>query len=61
MGNFKCKDCHCNCHCDGNLHNHHYDGDPCTCEDCHCSKNDKLEQAGNLTYENEVKKSFTKE
>jgi len=60
MSNFKCKSCHCNCHCDGNLHNHHYDGDPCTCEDCHCSKSDIL-VAGNLTYENEVKKSFTKE
>ena len=55
MSNYKCKDCHCNCHCDSAFHNHHYDGDPCTCENCHCSK------AENLTYENEVKKSFTKE
>jgi len=55
MGNFKCKDCHCNCHCKDGFHNHHYDGDPCTCDNCHCSK------AENLTYENEVKKSFTKE
>ena len=60
MSNYKCKDCHCNCHCDSELHNHHWDGEPCTCEDCHCSKDDKL-VAGNLTYENEVKKSSTKE
>ena len=32
----KCEKCHCDCHCDGELHNHHYDGEPCTCEDCKC-------------------------
>ena len=32
----KCKSCYCDCHCDGDLHTHHYDGDVCTCENCKC-------------------------
>ena len=40
----KCKDCHCDCHCNEELHSHHYDGDLCTCENCECkSGKDKAE------------------
>ena len=46
----KCKDCHCKCHCNEDLHAHNYDGDLCTCDNCACKKaKDKAEDS---TYEN---------
>ena len=36
--NKECKNCGCECHCSGDLHNHHWDGDVCTCEQCNCAK-----------------------
>ena len=45
--NKECKSCGCECHCDGDLHNHHWDGDVCTCEQCNCAKS----KAVDLTYE----------
>ena len=47
MSNYKCNNCHCKCHCDGNLHTHHYDGDVCACEQCNCAKS----KAEDATYE----------
>jgi len=32
----KCGKCHCDCHCDNEFHNHHWDGEPCTCDKCEC-------------------------
>ena len=32
----KCKKCHCNCHCDGELHADDYG--VCTCDDCKCKR-----------------------
>ena len=34
----KCENCHCDCHCDEELHAHHYDGDLCTCSECLCKE-----------------------
>tara|TARA_Y100001963_G_C6683808_1_gene401181 strand:+ start:822 stop:968 length:147 start_codon:yes stop_codon:yes gene_type:complete len=34
----ECKSCHCECHCEEELHSHHFDGDLCTCEECKCEK-----------------------
>ena len=49
MSNYKCKSCHCKCHCkDGGLHTHHYDGDLCTCDKCKCDKS----VVKDLSYEN---------
>ena len=45
--NKECKNCGCECHCSGDLHNHHWDGDVCTCEQCNCAKS----KAEDLTYE----------
>ena len=47
MSNYKCKSCHCKCHCDNGLHTHHWDNDVCTCEQCNCEKS----KAEELTYE----------
>ena len=46
----KCKNCQCDCHCEGNLHTHHFDNDVCTCDNCAC-KNNK-DRAEDSTYEN---------
>mgnify|MGYP003141153493 FL=1 len=52
----KCKNCQCDCHCEGNLHTHHFDNDICTCDNCACKnkrtyKNHK-EWATDMSYEN---------
>jgi len=44
----KCKNCHHDCHCDGDLHADVYG--TCTCENCEC-KNGK-DKAEDSTYEN---------
>ena len=31
---YRCKDCGCKCHCQLDLHNHWWDGEPCVCEGC---------------------------
>ena len=53
----KCSKCHCRCHCDGELHSHHYDGDLCTCDNCQCKRTYKKEKdhGNDISYENEVK------
>ena len=44
----KCKNCHCDCHCNGELHADVYG--TCACENCECKKSkDKAEDS---TYEN---------
>jgi len=32
----KCKNCHCDCHCSGDLHADEYG--VCTCENCTCKE-----------------------
>jgi len=53
----KCKNCYCDCHCNGDLHNHHYDGDLCTCDNCTCKRTYKKEKdyATDMSFENEIK------
>ena len=53
----KCKSCHHDCHCDGDLHAHHYDGDLCACEGCKCKRTYTYEKdhGHDISYENEVK------
>ncbi len=56
----KCQKCHCKCHCDGELHAHHYDGDLCAFEGCKCGKNKRTytyekDHGHDISYENEVK------
>ena len=55
MSNYKCKDCHCNCHCDGELHVDDYG--VCTCDDCKCKRvyKYKKDYATDMSFENEVK------
>lgn len=36
-----CSDCHHDCHCDGDLHSDEYG--VCTCEDCKCSIQKRVE------------------
>jgi len=43
----RCNNCHCKCHCDDELHTHHYDGDVCSCEQCNCEQSN----AHDKTYE----------
>ena len=51
----KCKKCHHECHCDGDLHAD--DFGPCGCDTCKCKRTYKKEKDYNtdMTYENEVK------
>ncbi len=51
----KCKSCHCNCHCDGELHTDDYG--VCTCDNCKCKRTYKKEKdhGTDITFENEVK------
>ena len=51
----KCKKCHHDCHCDGELHADEYG--LCACEDCACKRTyEKEKDHGNdMSYENEVK------
>ena len=51
----KCKDCHCDCQCDGDLHADDYG--VCTCDDCTCKRTYKKEKdhGHDMSYENEVK------
>ena len=53
----KCKNCHCDCHCDGELHTHHFDNDVCTCDDCTCKRTYKKQKdhATDMSFENEIK------
>ena len=56
----KCQKCHSKCHCDEELHSHHYDGDLCACEGCKCTKNKRTytyekDHSHDISYENEVK------
>ena len=37
-----CKECHHNCHCDGDLHADEYG--VCTCENCKCAPNKELDE-----------------
>ena len=46
----KCSKCHCDCHCNEELHGHHYDGDLCACDNCECKQ-----RAEDLSYEDETK------
>jgi hypothetical protein len=43
----KCKKCHHNCHCDGDLHADEYG--TCTCDNCECKN--KQDKAEDKTYE----------
>jgi hypothetical protein len=54
----KCKECHCNCHCNDPLHAHHYDGDLCTCDNCECKRTyvKEKDHGTDISYENESKK-----
>jgi hypothetical protein len=45
----KCKNCHHDCHCDGDLHADAYG--ICTCEDCECKKGQ--DKAEDKSFENE--------
>ena len=49
----KCKKCHCNCHCDGELHADDYG--VCTCDDCKCKRTYKKQKdhATDMSFENE--------
>ena len=38
MPKIECKSCYCECHCEEDLHSHHFDGDLCTCEECKCEE-----------------------
>ncbi len=53
----KCKNCHCDCHCDGELHTHHFDNDVCTCDNCSCKNKraykTRKEWANDMSYEND--------
>ncbi len=51
----KCKNCHCNCHCDEELHADDYG--VCTCDNCKCKRTYKKEKdhGTDITFENEVK------
>jgi hypothetical protein len=47
----KCKNCHCNCHCDSAIHlpkDELDKGGACVCDTCNCEKS----KAQDLTYEN---------
>ena len=37
----KCSSCHHDCHCDGDLHSDEYG--VCTCEDCKCQQQKRVE------------------
>ena len=52
---YKCKNCHCNCHCDGELHADDYG--VCTCDDCTCKRTYKKQKdhATDMSFENEIK------
>ena len=55
----KCKNCHCDCHCNSELHlpDSNLDtGGACTCENCKCKKEDVKEKdhASDISFENEV-------
>jgi len=49
-----CKNCHCNCHCDNNLHADEYG--ICTCDNCACKRTyiKQKDHAQDISYENEV-------
>ena len=54
----KCKNWHCNCHCDGDLHADDYG--VCTCDNCKCGKKKRTyayekDHGHDISYENEVK------
>ena len=52
----KCKNCHCDCHCSGDLHADDYG--VCTCDNCKCGKRTykyQKEHATDMSFENEVK------
>ncbi len=46
----KCKSCHHDCHCDGDLHADEYG--LCTCDECKCKKKDKNEKTNKKTTNN---------
>ena len=53
----KCKECHCDCHCSGDLHADDYG--VCTCDNCKCGtkrtyKKEK-DHGLDISFENEVK------
>ena len=52
----KCKKCHCDCHCSGDLHADDYG--ICTCDNCKCGKRTykyQKDHATDMSFENEVK------
>ena len=50
----KCKKCHHNCHCDGDLHADEYG--TCACDNCACKRTYKKKQdhGNDMSYENEI-------
>ena len=53
----KCKNCHCKCHCDGDLHADDYG--VCTCDNCKCGTKrtykKETDHGLDISFENEVK------
>ena len=52
----KCKDCHHNCHCNGDLHADEYG--TCTCDNCKCNNKRTYkyakDHATDMSFENEI-------
>ena len=52
----KCKNWHCNCHCDGDLHTDDYG--VCTCDNCKCNNKRTYkyakDHATDMSFENEI-------
>jgi hypothetical protein len=53
----RCKNCHCKCHCDGDLHADDYG--VCVCDNCRCGKKRtykyQKDHATDMSFENEVR------
>ena len=51
----KCKNCHHDCHCNGDLHSDEYGS--CACNNCKCKRTYEKEKdyATDMSFENEIK------